>query len=140
MNRPAVTAYLMVEPFAKALERVRESLQRADLSIVAELDVSERIKRQLCLGFAPCRILLVDSPYLLLEALALDRSAASFLPLHVVISGRGAQTLVQWMSAGAIEHGKLPVGTAGPLEKLQQRLSLALQGIAIRQEWFQAVS
>jgi len=141
MNRQsAVAAYLVAEPFTRALHIVREALARTDLSIIAELDVSDRIRRQVSLGFAPCRILLVDSPYLLLEAVALDRSAAVLLPLHIVVSSRGPETLVHWLNAAAITGAALPAGAAGPLEKLQEQVAHVLGAVAIRQDQCQPVS
>ncbi|HWC98419.1 MAG TPA: DUF302 domain-containing protein, partial [Candidatus Sulfopaludibacter sp.] len=93
-----VTSYLIDAPFEQALPVLRQALEAGGLSVSGEMDLSERIHRQLGLGFGACRVLLVDSPYLLLEALALDRSAAALLPLHVVVSGRGDVTCVHWMN------------------------------------------
>ncbi|HUI57458.1 MAG TPA: DUF302 domain-containing protein [Bryobacteraceae bacterium] len=141
MNRQAaVAACRMPEPFVKALHTIRQAIAATDLAIIAELDVSDRIKRQLGLGFAPCRILLVDSPYLLLEAVALDRSAAALLPLHVVVSSHGSETMVHWLNPAAITGAALPAGTAGPLEKLREQLAHALETVAIRDDQYQSVS
>src|SRR4051812_8095901 len=107
-GEPAVTAYLIPEPFERALKAVREALHRGEVSVAAELDVSARIQRELNIGFGPCRILLVDSPCLLLEACTLDRAAVALLPLHVVLCGRGPQTVVHWMSAAALGGARLP--------------------------------
>ena len=112
---PAVTAYLISEPFDRALRTVREALSKSDLQVVTELDVSARIKRELNIGFGPCRVLLVDSPCLLLEAATLDRSALVMLPLHVVLCGRGTQTRVHWLNPAALGGVRLPVGAAAPL-------------------------
>jgi uncharacterized protein (DUF302 family) len=140
-SEPAVTTYLISEPFDKAYKSVRQALAQAGLSIVGGLDVSERMRRELRLGFSPCRILVVDSPYLLLEATALDRSGAALLPIHVVVSARGdSQTLVHWMDVSAIEPAKLPAGLAAPLSKLHSLLSRAIEQIALRQEFYPAVS
>jgi uncharacterized protein (DUF302 family) len=98
------------------------------------------MQRQLRLGFAPCKILLVDSPYLLLEAVTLSRAAAVLLPLHVVIAGRGRETLVYWMNPAVIEGAGLPAGAAAPVAKLQSLLSHVLEPIAMRQDLYQTVS
>jgi uncharacterized protein (DUF302 family) len=116
---------------------VREALARTELSVTAELDVSDRIQRQLGLGLAPCRILLVDSPYLLLEAVALDRSAAVLLPLHVVVAGRGTQTVMHCLNPPALAGAELPAGTAAPLARLQTQLERVLESVAIRQDSYQ---
>jgi hypothetical protein len=41
-------------------------------------------------------MLLIDCPLLLLEAVALDRSAAVFIPLHVVVAGDQRSGCVHW--------------------------------------------
>jgi uncharacterized protein (DUF302 family) len=130
-GEPAVTTYRISEPFDRALRAVREALTRADLSVVSEVDVSARVKRELNMGFVPCRILLVDSPCLLLEAAALDRAAAALMPLHLVISARGPETLVCWMSPTAIEGVRLPMAAAQPLLKLQAMLTRVMEQIAM---------
>ena len=130
-SEPAVTTYRISEPFDRALRAVREALARADLSIVAEVDVAARVKRELNLGFVPCRILLVDSPCLLLEAATLDRAAAALLPLHIVLSSCGAETLVCWMSPTAIAGVRLPMAAGPPLLRLQSILSRAMEQIAM---------
>jgi uncharacterized protein (DUF302 family) len=90
-SEPAVTTYLIAGPFDKALKEVREALVRGGLSILTELDISTRVKRELGIGFIRCQILLVDSPCLLLKAATLDGSAAALFPLHVAVSEHGAQ-------------------------------------------------
>ena len=135
----AVTAYVIPEPFDRALKNVRDALVRNDLSIAAELDVSARIKRELNIWFGPCRILLVDSPCLLLEACTLDRASAALLPLHVVICGRGPQTMVHWMSPASLGGGRLPTGAAAPLSKLKAMVARSIERIAMRRDVYQMV-
>jgi uncharacterized protein (DUF302 family) len=139
-TEPAVTTYLISEPFDRGLRAVREGLSSSGLSISTELDVCGRVKRELNLGLAPCRILFVDSPRVLLEAVTLDRAAAALLPLHVVVSGTGSQTLVHWVTLATIEGVRLPTGAAVPLAKLQSLLSRALERIAMRQDLCQTAS
>ena len=130
-SEPAVTTYRISEPFDRALRAVRDALIRAELNIVSEVDVSARVKRELNIGFVPCRILLVDSPCLLLEAATLDRAAVVLMPLHVVLSARGPETLVYWMSPTSIEGVRLPMAAAPPLLKLQSMLTRAMERIAM---------
>ena len=139
-SEPAVTAYLMAEPFRQALETIRAAIARSELCISGELEVSERIQRQLRLQLAPCRTLLVDSPYLLLEAVMLSRAAAVLLPLHVVLAGHRSETLVYWMNPVVIAGARLPLGTVAPVVKLQSQLSQVLERIAMRQDLYQTVS
>jgi uncharacterized protein (DUF302 family) len=130
IHEAAVTVYTIAYPFEKALPAVREALTAGGLSIAGEMDISERIRKQLGLDFGPCRILLVDSPYLLVEALALDRSAAALLPLHVVISGREFITHVHWISLAGMRQTRLPAGAEAPLAKLHLELSRIFDGMA----------
>ena len=129
-HESAVTVYTIAEPFDKALPSVREALLTGGLSISGEIDLSERILRQLGLDFGPCRILLVDSPFLLVEAIALDRSSAVLLPLHVVVSGRDSLTHVHWMSLSGMRQVRLPAGADAPLAKLHAELLRVLDGVA----------
>ena len=130
-GEPAVTTYRISEPFDRAVRAVREALIRAGLNIVSEVDISARVKRELNLGFIPCRILLVDSPCLMLEAATLDRAAAVLMPLHIVLSAHGPETLVYWMSPTAIEGVRLPSAATQPLLKLQSILVRAMEKIAM---------
>jgi uncharacterized protein (DUF302 family) len=136
-SEPAVAAYMISEPFNRALGTVREALSKTDLQVVTEVDVSARIKRQLDIGFGPCRVLLVDSPYLLLEAITLDRSAVALLPLHLVLCGRGPQTLVHWMNPAALGGVRLPAGATAPLLKLQALVARAIESVAMRHDIYQ---
>jgi uncharacterized protein (DUF302 family) len=136
-GEPAVNEYLVADPFDRALKAVRETLVKSELSIAAELDVSARIRRELNLGFGPCRILLVDSPCLFLQACTLDRAALALLPLHVVLCGRGPQTMVHCMSPALIGGGRLPAGAAAPLLKLQAMVARSIQRVAMRRDVYQ---
>src|SRR5215467_9393276 len=75
--------------FEKALPLIHRRLFERGLT-VTELDIS----REQC----SCAVLLVDSPELLFEAIALDRAAAVFLPLHIVVSGGRDMSSVNWVN------------------------------------------
>lgn len=137
---PAVVTYLISEPFERALKAVREALAHNDLTVANELDLGAKLKKELNIGIAPCRILLVDSACLLLEAATFDCGAAVLFPLHVVVSGHGPQTQVHWINPAAIEGFRLPVGAAAPLAKLQSLVSRALERIAMRRDIYQAAT
>jgi hypothetical protein len=72
-------------------------------------------------------MLFVDSPLFFLEALALDRAAAVFLPLHVLVAASGPETRVYWVKPGEVFGGRLPLGAAVPLDEIQARLARALE-------------
>src|SRR6476469_7334957 len=84
---PCSNTRVIPEPFAKAVALIRRLLVGAGLSVVKEFDVSAAPYFRLGIAARSCTILLVDTPVLLFEAIALDRAAAVFLPVHVVISG-----------------------------------------------------
>src|SRR5438045_950010 len=128
----AVISYVIPEPFIMALRVVRHALISSELSVVAELDVSGRIKRELNIGLGPCRVLLVDSPCLLLEACTLDRAAMALLPLHVVLCERGPHTVVHWMSPALLGGARLPTGAAAPLLKLQAQVTRSIERVGMR--------
>jgi len=114
------------EPFDTGLKLVRNSLLGAGLSILGEFDVSGSLSREAGTISAPSRILYVDSPLLLFEALALDRAAAVFLPLHVLVAADGAETCVRWVNPAAAFDARLPAGAAVPMDELQARVAQAL--------------
>jgi len=114
-------------PFDTGLKLVRDVLLGAGLSISGEFDVSGTLNRGAGTFSTPSRILYVDSPLWLFEALALDRAAAVFLPLHVLVAANGAQTRVCWVKPADIFGARLPSGAAVPVDELQARLAQALK-------------
>lgn len=114
------------EPFSSGLKLVRDALRDAGLSILGEFDLFGGLGRDTGVDSHPCRVIYIDSPLLLFEALALDRAAAVFLPLHVVVREDGGETRVHWINPAAIFGMRLPAGAAVPLYDLQTRVSEAL--------------
>jgi len=115
----------IAEPFDAGLKRVRRVFRAAGLSISGEDDVCGR-RRDSGMATTRCRVLYLDSPLLLFEALALDRGAAVFLPLHVLVRPEGRQTRVHWINPAAVFGTRLPAGAAIPIYDLQVRLAGAL--------------
>jgi uncharacterized protein (DUF302 family) len=127
-----IVTYRIPEPFERAIESVRETAVKSGLSIPMELDISRRIQRELGIALAPCRVLYVDNPLLLLQAVALHPSAAVWLPLSVVVAGYGPQTLVHVLQrAGA-------AGAGNAVENVHIRLSRALESVAMREGYYQS--
>lgn len=114
------------EPYPSGLKLVREALQDAGLSILGEVDLFGGLGRDADAASQPCRVIYIDSPLLLFEALVLDRAAAVFLPLHVVVREDGEHTRLHWINPAAILGMRLPAGAAVPLFDLQTRVSEAL--------------
>ena len=70
----------------------------------------------------PSRILLVDCPLLAFEALALDRAAGVFVPLHVLVSAIGDRTRVSAVNPSALFGARLPIGAAEPVDRMVARV------------------
>jgi len=127
----AARTYRIPEPFERALKSVREAIGKDRLTITTELDVSRRIQREWGIGMGPCRILCVDCPQLLLEAMAMDVGAGVLLPLHVVVAGRGPLTLVHIIRPAGTNGSGGPADTV--VNKLRARLSRALEKVGMRE-------
>lgn len=127
------------EAFAKSVPMIRRLLLNAGLDVAEEFDVSNEPYFRLGAANPFCVVLLVDTPALLFEAIALDRGAAVFLPVHVVISGDREMSYVHWANPMATSGLRPPASAKGPLEnlcglvtkalsELPQVAELALQG------------
>ncbi len=128
------TATLVVQrPFNSALNLIRSALMTEGLQITAELDLAGRINKALRLALHPCRVLCVDCPVALLEAIALDRSAAVLLPLHLVVADHGEVTEVHLLNSTAALYRGLPVTARASVSKLQARVEVALNSVSTRQ-------
>lgn len=117
---------MIPEPYPSGLKLVRDALCGAGLSILGELDLFGGLGRDAAIVSHPCRVIYIDSPLLLFEALVLDRAAAVFLPLHVLVRQDGEVTRVNWINPAAIFGMHLPAGAGVPLYDLQTRVSEAL--------------
>jgi len=130
---PVVSTYVIPEPYDRAVRRLRQALSGRGLSISSELDLAERIQRELGIGVGPSCIFYVDSPGLLLEAITLFPPAAALLPLHIVVAAQGNQTEVHLLSPSHPYLTAIPALVRAPITRLQTELTGALQKIAMRQ-------
>jgi uncharacterized protein (DUF302 family) len=112
--------YAMELPFDKALKRVRAALLASGLEIADEMNLAPHGR---------CRLLLVDSPLLVFEGLALDRAAGVYFPLHVVVAAQGGRTEVS-SSRTSAANARLPVGAAEPIDRLEALVAKALGTLA----------
>ena len=89
--------YSLREPFGQAVESVCRSLNNRGLERWREqLDLSRRIERTLGIVLPPCGVVLVLPDPSKLSAASVHPWAATFLPLHIVISAKDAtQTEIQ---------------------------------------------
>jgi uncharacterized protein (DUF302 family) len=126
------TTLVMQQPLGEALKLLRRSLAEGGLEIAADLDMAGRIRKALRVDLAPCRVLCVDCPVALLEALALDRSAAVLLPLHLVVAGQDGFTLVHLLNPAAALYSGLPVTARAAVSKLQAKVAQAVESVSIR--------
>ena len=124
---------VMRKPPDEALRLIRRALAEGGLEISADLDLTGRIRKALRIDLPPCRVLCVDCPVALLEALALDRSAAVLLPLHLVVAGQNGLTLVHLLNPAAALYSGLPVTARAAVSKLQARIAQAVGSISIPQ-------
>ena len=128
------TATLIIQkPLNEAVKLLRSALAEGGLEIAADLDIASRIRKALRIDFPSCRVLCVDSPLALLEALALDRSAAVLLPLHLVVTGQDGLTLVHFLNPAAALYSGLPVTARAAVSKLQARVAQAVESVSTRQ-------
>jgi uncharacterized protein (DUF302 family) len=130
---PETATLVMRQPLDEALKLIRRALAEEGLEIAADLDMAGRIRKALRIDLPPCRVLCVDCPLALLEALALDRSAAVLLPLHLVVTGQDGLTLVHLLNPAASLYSGLPVTARAAVSKLQARVAQAVERISIRQ-------
>ena len=113
------------EPVDKVLTRIRRLLVEHGLDAI-EFDLSKQPLFRLRIAARSCVVLLVDSPVLLFEAIALDRAAAVFLPLHVVLSGDRDTSYVHWINPISGSGLWPPAPARAALEELYARVTEAL--------------
>jgi hypothetical protein len=106
----------------KTASLVRRCLRDRGLQIVDEVYISS----------GQCVVLLVDTPELLLGAVALDRGAAVLVPVHVVITSDGPRSFVYWANPIAVSGLRPPASARAALERLcgriRQTLAQSLEG------------
>lgn len=117
------------EPFGKCAPLIRRLLFEGGLSVVEEFNLSSEPYFKLGIARRSCIVLLVDTPALLFECIALDRAAAVFLPVHVVISGDRDTTYVHWANPVVSSGLRPPMPAKIPLENLCARVTQALSGL-----------
>ena len=133
LDGSTLVIFSIQEPHQIALRLVRRALTQHGLLAPVELDVASRIKQELGAGVAPCTVLFVDEPELLLEGIVFNRGAALWIPQPVVISGNDRHTEVLVRSAKALAGG-FPASVQDPLLQLQERIVRAMETIAEREE------
>jgi uncharacterized protein (DUF302 family) len=134
MNIAARQTYLIAEQFDEALNLLRQELADHDLCVTDEFDATEYLSRDSGRKPDRSRLLLVDCPLPLLEAVALDRAAGVLIPLHILASSDGDRTEVVFIEASTLFDRRAPVGVSQPLGELKSRIAMALEAAVARAE------
>jgi hypothetical protein len=112
--------------FNSTLNAILDALNGSGLSVVEQIDLSGRIVRHPAAPGRNCVMLLVDSPLLLFEAVALERSAAVFIPLHVVVAGDQRSTHIHWAHPADSMGLRAPRAGRGAVDTLYARVTEVL--------------
>jgi uncharacterized protein (DUF302 family) len=130
-----IMTFSIRKPYKTALRLVREALAEHGLLVAAELDVTSRIKQELGVGVAPCTVLFVDDPTLLLEGIVFHRGAPLWIPQRVAISGneRHTEVFVRSANSNSLVAGGLPASLLDPIVQLQERVVHTMESIAERE-------
>ena len=129
----AVLTYELAERFETAVRKVRTALRRQGLHTAMELDIAARIRSELGAGVAPCLVLYVDDPAVLLEAVVFHRGAPLLIPQPVVITGDHRHSEVSVRSVAQL-HGAIPECVRDPALDLLRRIKRTLEGVAEKKE------
>jgi hypothetical protein len=121
---------IIPESFDKSVSMICHLLWTAGLTIVEEFDMSKEPYFRLGVAKRSCTVLLVDTPLLLFQAIALDRSAAVFVPLHIVISGDSDTSYIHWVDPVANSGLRPPASAKDALEEVYKRVTQALMRIS----------
>ena len=129
---PPLLSFRIDESYEVALRMVRIALARQGLRAPTELDIAARIRKELGAGVAPCIVLYIDDPAVLLEAVVFNRGAGLLIPQPLVVTGDNghAEILVRSPELPASET---PESLREPLLGLQVRMARAIESIAERQ-------
>lgn len=130
----AEQTYVIEERFDRAVKLIRNALQTQELSVAGEFDVTDTVAADPSKKRVSSKLLLVDSPLLLFEALALDRAAGVFFPLHILISADGDRTQVVCVEPASLFEVRLPTGSSQPLAALRNRIAMALESVVSRSD------
>lgn len=119
-KQPIESAYITAGSIHGALESIHDILAEAGLTVFAESSVGS------------CRMLYVGCPFLLLEALAFDRSTAVFIPAQVTVRPIDGGAEAHWVNLGCVPNLRLPLGANRPVNTLYKRISQAFDTSSVR--------
>ncbi len=125
-------SYTMREPYVRAIGAIRRSLASRGLRVVGQLDVARRVERSLGIVLAPCSILFVLPLPDVLGTASMHPWAASFLPLHIVVSAVGGETRIQAQSTVCPDPDEAETAPVAAISAIQSHVLEALGAVAIR--------
>jgi uncharacterized protein (DUF302 family) len=125
-------SFRIEEPYEVALRMVRTALVQQGARVPAELDIAARIRQEPGACVAPCTVLYVDDPAVLLEAVVFNRAAALLIPQPVVVTGNNRRTEVLVRNP-ELPSGDVPESLRAPLEGLRRRILRALECVGEQQ-------
>jgi uncharacterized protein (DUF302 family) len=105
--------------FEKALERVKEELQKEGFGILTEIDVRETLKKKLDVDFRKYRILGACNPKFAHQALQEEARIGLLLPCNVIVQESSDKDVVE-------------VAAIDPAASMQTVANPRLDGIALQ--------
>ncbi|MCC6588194.1 MAG: hypothetical protein IT168_15995 [Bryobacterales bacterium] len=115
---PALSDYVLLEPYDRALQTLRASIEAVGLEIASEWDVSYDLRQDYGVVLAPCRILTVYNSLNLLQNMVMDCAYA--------LSG---QVAIAVCDAG----GRVQIAVHGHQQELLDRVFAAVRQSGARQ-------
>lgn len=112
-------------PFEKAVERVKEELQKEGFGVLTEIDVQDTLKKKISVDFRKYRILGACNPRFAHQALQQEARIGLLLPCNVIVQETaGGKTEVAAIDPVAsmqrVENDHLTAVAAQVKEKLQK--------------------
>lgn len=132
-DAPATVEYALHENYGKALKLLRSSLQKCGVRIVSETDVSHIVRAEAGVPLPACRILYLCCPFVLLQVAVIDRPAATFLPLHLVVSEHGLETHIHLATATGLDAAGVSPAARQPMARLLARVLDGLRAAGAQQ-------
>lgn len=129
---PPLLRFTIAEPYDVALRMVRIALGQHGLRAPTELDVTARIRQELGAAVAPCFVLYVDDPAVMLEAVVFHKGAALLIPQPLVITGDSRQTEALMRSPDSFA-AETPESVREPLVEILRRMTQAMEAICERE-------
>jgi uncharacterized protein (DUF302 family) len=132
MSLKCTHSLVISQPYDQARRRTLAALRKYGLQVAFEFDVANGILRSAGVSLPKSSVIGVGCPYQLLEAFVADRTAAVFLPLHVVLSELGSETLVRILSTQVLRAAGVAPAISIPVHRTLGRIHEALALIGAR--------